>query len=120
MLIGLCAIAPAGCGEAFGPEDVAGFYRLVAVNDLGVPNAVEIQGDTIRIISGWMQLREDGSCNTGIRVDIRASYVGTCSYSMDGQEITIRSDGGGVLAGRADGEALTLTDDNGDRWVFQE
>ena len=118
LLTTLCAVVLAGCGNGFGPEDVAGFYRLVAVDGKGLPNLIQIEANTIPILSGWMQLREDGTCETGIVTGLSGSQRADCVYTLTKQDITVTNEAGGVLEGRTDGVTLLLTDSNGFEWRF--
>jgi hypothetical protein len=119
LLTTCCAVVLASCGNGFGPDDVAGVYSLVWVNGRGLPNLVAIQGDSVAIFSGWMNLREDLTCSTGLEV-LGGSLVGYCTYTLARQDITIENDMGQTLSGRTDGVTLLLTDTNGDEWVFRD
>ena len=97
---------------------MAGYYGLVAVNGEGLPNLIRIDANTIPILSGWMQLRENGSCRSGLETGISSSQITSCEYTLVHQDITITNEAGGVLEGRADGTSLLLTDANGFEWRF--
>lgn len=98
---------------------MAGFYRLVEVDGKGLPNVIEVNTETIAVISGWFELREDGTCETGIVIGIDAVLQRVeCVYVLDGQGITVTNDVGIALGGLVDGVSLLLTDENGLEWRF--
>jgi hypothetical protein len=107
---------PAGCGNGFGPEDVAGYYRLVAVDGKGLPHLIQIEANTIPILSGWMQLNTNGTCRSGLETGISGRLRSDCTYTLTNQDITVTNEVGSVLEGQADGVTLLLTDSDGFEW----
>lgn len=114
----IASAALAGCSD-FGPEDVVGIYDLISVDDAGVPNLVELGADTVAILSGWMQLNANSTCTSGIVV-LGGSLVASCTYRLDGQDITLTNEQGEIMTGRTDGVTLLLTDELGVRWRFRD
>jgi hypothetical protein len=104
--------------ESFGPDDVSGFYRLVTINGEGVPNLVVLGPDTVAIFSGWAQMNANLTCRSGVVV-LGGGAVTNCTYTLDGQDITLLNDRGQTLAGRTDGMSLLLTDEQENTWLFR-
>jgi hypothetical protein len=116
LLIVSCAGVLAGCGNGFGPADVAGFYSLVAVDGNGLPFLIQIEANTIPILSGWMELKADGTCRSGLETGISGRLRTECTYTLLKQDITVTNEVGSVQEGQADGVTLLLTDSNGLEW----
>ncbi len=95
---------------------MAGFYSLVAVDGNGLPYLIQIEANTIPILSGWMELRADGTCRSGLETGIAGRLRTDCTYALVQQEITVTNEVGSVLEGQADGVTLLLTDSDGLEW----
>jgi hypothetical protein len=95
---------------------VAGFYQLVAVDGNGLPYLIQVDANTIPILSGWMELNVNGTCRSGLETGISGRLRTDCTYMLTNQEITVTNEIGTVLEGQADGVTLLLTDPDGLEW----
>ena len=115
ILFSALALASSACGSsrAVAPvNEIVGDYTLVAVNGSAVPADVEHDGVTMRVMSGSMSFRSDGTCRSTMRfiapTGQEAVNTVAADYTVSGETVTMRWQGAGTTTGVLQGNAFTM------------
>ncbi len=93
-------------------NDIAGVYRLVAVNGIRVPGEIRHDGAILRIENGSFRIDADGNITSqtdfvppeGDRVTRRVR----ATYTRDGANLLMRWEGAGTTRGTLDGSVFVM------------
>ena len=110
-LLGVSSCSDDGPAEPEAPT-LTGTFTLVAANGEAVPADVVHDGMAMRIVSGSMTFRADGTCVSRM-VFIPPGGAETtrevsATYTVSGDRVTIRWEGAGTTVGILDGERFTM------------
>ena len=108
------------CGDdATGLEDVVGIYTLQTIEGDPLPWVLlQVGADMIEVIAGSVTLNADRTCTDSITLRITQGGIVTsdpetdeCTYTTDGQAVTLSYEDDTVSSGSIIGSTLTITDD---------
>ncbi len=106
-------------GDGTGLENVAGLYTLETIDGDPLPVLLVQVGDNkIEVTAGSVTLNADRTCSDSLTLETTQSgnvesdtASELCTYTTDGQAITLTYTDNTVSVGTIIGSALTITDD---------
>ncbi len=115
-----------GCGDATGPDAIAGNYALQSVNGADLPFIiVQVLEDKAEITVGSVRINADLTWSSSITAEITEGGVtitetetSTGTYTLNETAITFIEQGD-TFSGSFAGSTLTIIDD-GLTWVFRK
>ncbi len=118
LTVALAVSLLTGCGDATGPEAIAGNYALRTINGQDLPFIlVQVLSDKIEITAGSVRINSDNTYSTSVTVAITeggttTSETGTSTgtYTLNGTAITFTSEGE-TFTGSITGNTLTIIDE---------
>jgi hypothetical protein len=128
VVVGLALSASVvGCDSVLGPEDIAGTYALITVDDEPLPYRINFWGGGyIEITSSSFHLRDEStfsltlsvrSSDTSQNATVEGTYTmveDSVYFEYDGEEL----DSSGLASGSINGRELTMVGNDGIPWVY--
>ncbi len=114
LIVGVTACG----GDGTGLENVAGLYTLQTIDGAPLPwILLEVGANKIEVTAGSVTLNTDRTCSDSITLATTESgnvdsdtATDVCTYTTDGQAITLTYTDNSISVGTIIGSALTITD----------
>ena len=129
LTVALAVSLLTGCGDATGPEAIAGNYTLRSINGQDLPFIiVQVLADKIEVTAGSVRINSDNTFSSSTTLAITETEGGTTTsetgtttgtYTLNGTAITFTSEGE-TSTGSITGNTLTIIWDEGLTLVYQK
>ena len=129
LTVALAVSLLTGCGDATGPEAIAGNYTLRSINGQDLPFIiVQVLADKIEVTAGSVRINSDNTFSSSLTLAITETEGGTTTsetgtttgtYTLNGTAITFTSEGE-TSTGSITGNTLTIIWDEGLTLVYQK
>jgi len=126
LTVALAVSLLTGCGDATGPEAIAGNYTLRSINGQDLPFLIiQVLADKIEITAGSVRINSDNTYSASVTVTITEggtttseTETSTGTYTLNGTSITF-TEVGDTFTGSITGNTLTIIDE-GVTFVYQK